>query len=81
LWSDRGFLGAGIDRHIAFEVSDLDTLMELVSRGLGSPGVAGLAEPEICWELVVAYSGGEGPAQAPADHAPRAFLELLNGAK
>jgi DNA-binding transcriptional LysR family regulator len=93
--ADRGFLGAGIDRHIAFEVSDLDTLMELVSRGLGiallpetvararqaSLGVAWLAEPEICWELVVAYSGGEGPAKTPADHAPRAFLELLNAAK
>jgi DNA-binding transcriptional LysR family regulator len=92
---DRGLLGSGIERHIAFEVSDLDTLLELVGRGLGialvpeaiaqahrsSLGVAQLAEPELCWELVVAYAAGDGAEQAPADHAPRTFLELLNAAR
>jgi DNA-binding transcriptional LysR family regulator len=88
---DRGFRDAGVERHIAFEVSDLETLLELVRRGLGiallpealaearlpALGIAHLAEPELCWELVVAYASGARAADAPADHAPRAFLELL----
>jgi DNA-binding transcriptional LysR family regulator len=87
---DRAFLGAGVERQIAFEVSDLDTLLELVARGLGialvpeaiaearrpSIGVAHLAGPEICWELVVAYIAGE---DGPVDHAPSHFLQLLSG--
>ena len=32
---DRAFAGAGIKRHIAFEVADLSTLLDLVARGLG----------------------------------------------
>ncbi|HEY1932712.1 MAG TPA: LysR substrate-binding domain-containing protein [Acetobacteraceae bacterium] len=89
---DRGFLAAGVERHIGFEVSDLGTLLDLVGRGLGvallpealvrarvpALGVAELAGPELCWELVVAYAAGED-AQ-PADQAPRAFLALLDGA-
>lgn len=88
---DRGFVRAGIERHIAFEVSDLDTLLELVARGLGvalipkaiaesrlpSIGIAHLAEPEICWELVVAYQACDGSCRELEDHAPRAFLQLL----
>jgi DNA-binding transcriptional LysR family regulator len=88
---DRAFLGAGVERQIAFEVSDLDTLLELVARGLGialvpeaiaearrpSIGVAHLAGPEICWELVVAYVAGD---DGPADPAPSHFLQLLSGA-
>lgn len=89
---DHGFFGAGISRHIAFEVSDLETLLELVSRGMGialipeaiaearkpSLGIAQLAEPEIFWELVVAYLAADGEDQGPPDHAARAFLDLLN---
>lgn len=88
---DCAFRNAGIERRIAFEVSDLDTLLALVARGLGvalvpdsiaaarrgTLGVARLAEPEICWELVVAYTAGDA---APAGHASRCFLELLNAA-
>ncbi|RDS86329.1 LysR substrate-binding domain-containing protein [Dyella psychrodurans] len=88
---DRGFLEAGIDRHIAFEVSDLDTLVELVRRGLGvallpeaaartrlpAIGMAELAGPELCWELVVAYVGDHSEEPMPVDHAPRVFFELL----
>jgi DNA-binding transcriptional LysR family regulator len=87
---DRGFIEAGVERHIAFEVSDLETLLELVRRGLGiallpeavaqsrrpALGVAELAEPELCWELVVAYAAAT-PESLPTDQAPRAFLELL----
>jgi DNA-binding transcriptional LysR family regulator len=88
---DRGFSEAGIERRIAFEVSDLDTQLELVSRGLGVAlvpeviaeeheamvGIARLAEPEICWELVVACAAHDQTEKAPADRAPRAFLDLL----
>ncbi|MGY3638201.1 LysR substrate-binding domain-containing protein [Bradyrhizobium sp. Lot33] len=90
---DQGFFGAGISRHIAFEVSDLETLLELVRRGMGiallpeaiaearqpSLGIARLAEPEICWELVVAYLASEDADNpGPPDHAARTFLKLLN---
>lgn len=89
---DQAFFGAGIGRHIAFEVSDLETLVELVRRGMGvallpeavaearraSLGIACLAGPEICWELVVAYQTVEGDDQRPPDQAARAFLKLLD---
>jgi DNA-binding transcriptional LysR family regulator len=93
---DQGFFGAGISRHIAFEVSDLETLLELVRRGMGIAllpeaiaearqsllGIARLAEPEICWELVVAYLAAEDDDNTgPHDHAARAFLSLLNSSK
>jgi DNA-binding transcriptional LysR family regulator len=92
---DQGFSGAGISRHIAFEVSDWETLLELVSRGLGvallpeaiaearrsALGIAQLAEPEICWELVVAYQATDASEQSPPEHAARAFLDLVNGSR
>ncbi|WP_250622935.1 LysR substrate-binding domain-containing protein [Pinirhizobacter soli] len=88
---DRGFMEAGIERRIAFEVNDLETLLELVRRGMGiallpeivaqsrrpALGIAELAEPEICWELVVAYAAAGTPPLA-IDEAPRAFLALLD---
>lgn len=88
---DRGFMEAGIERHIAFEVSDLETLLELVRRGLGiallpeavararqpALGIAELAEPEMCWELVVAHAAGVSDA-LPVDKATQAFLALLD---
>jgi DNA-binding transcriptional LysR family regulator len=88
---DRGFNEAGIERRIAFEVSDLDTQLELVARGLGvalvpevvaeehqpTLGIARLAEPEICWELVVACAVHNPAEQTPGDRAPKAFLDLL----
>ncbi|MDX6582454.1 MAG: hypothetical protein QOI10_1638 [Solirubrobacterales bacterium] len=33
--SDRAFASAGIERHVAFEVNDMGTLLELVAHGLG----------------------------------------------
>lgn len=83
---DRAFVEARLERSIAFEVSDLDTLLQLVERGLGvallpeplaktsrfALGVSELAEPEICWELVVAYSARQGSARAA-----RIMLDLI----
>lgn len=88
---DRGFLAAGIERKIGFEVSDLGTLCDLVGRGLGVAllpeavvaarqpglGMAPIAGPELCWELVVAYASGNGDHAGPVDQAPAAFLRLL----
>ena len=88
---DRGFAEAGVERRTAFEVSDLDTLLDMVARGLGialvpetiaearrpSVGIIELAGPEMCWELVVAYAAAGKEQQGPADSLPRAFLELL----
>jgi DNA-binding transcriptional LysR family regulator len=87
---DHAFLTANVERRSAFEVSDLDTLLELVAHGLGvglvpesiaqtrrgALGIARLAEPEICWELVVAYL-----ADGATDPAPRSFLDLLAAAR
>ncbi len=88
---DRAFLEVGIERRTTFEVSDLETLLELVARGLGialvpeaiaearrpSLAIVSLAGTELCWELVVAYGAGNGMGDGPPDHAPKAFLELL----
>lgn len=88
---DRGFQDASIERRIAFEVSDLDTLLALAARGLGvalvpeaialnrrrSLGIVRLADLELSWELVLAYPAGQ--ASAPMEHASRRFLDLLNG--
>jgi DNA-binding transcriptional LysR family regulator len=92
---DRAFLAAGIARHTVFEISDLDTLLALVARGLGiallpeavaearrpSLGIARLAEPEICWELVMAYVADDATQRVPAENAARIFADLLNGAE
>ncbi|MFZ2870466.1 LysR family transcriptional regulator [Zavarzinia sp.] len=85
---DRSFADAGQERHIAFEVSDLETLLELVARGLGvalipeaiararrpALAICGLAGPEMCWELVVAHAE---PAGHPPSPATASFLDLL----
>jgi DNA-binding transcriptional LysR family regulator len=86
---DQIFAQANIQRRIAFEVNELGTLLDLVAQGLGvalvpeaiarghhpAVGIAHLAGPEICWELVVAHV--ETPGQAHANPAARAFLDLL----
>ncbi|MFJ9993535.1 LysR family transcriptional regulator [Pseudomonas putida] len=86
---DSAFAAQGLERRIAFEVSDLLTQLELVGHGLGVALVpetvarahdSGLAtvrlDAEICWELVVAYSPQGGEDELP-DPAPAAFLDLL----
>jgi DNA-binding transcriptional LysR family regulator len=86
---DRAFAQAAIQRRTAFDVTDIETLIDLVRQGLGiallprplaemrSPliAVAGLIEPEICWELVVAHLRCDGAD--PVNGAARAFLDLL----
>lgn len=86
---DRAFTHAGLQRRTAFDVTDIETLVDLVSQGLGIAllpeplalarrpriSVTRLVEPEICWELVVAHLRAEGPT--PVNGAARAFLELL----
>lgn len=95
---DRLFAEAGVERRTAFEVSDLETLLQLVGRGLGIAlvpeaialsrsclGMARLAGPEVCWELVAAFTPGSGGGREPSDPqkaepaglAARHFLALL----
>lgn len=87
---DSGFRSAGVERRVAFEVNDLGTLIELVSRGLGvalvpeaiaeaeaeTLGIIRLADPQMCWELAVATPAGSGDDMA-VDGAPKAFVDLL----
>src|ERR1700736_1074423 len=86
----RVFAKAGLERRIAFELSDLNTLLDLVARQLGialvpltialarrdSIAHVPLNDVEICWELVVAYSG-DTSSENVLDAAPAAFLKLL----
>lgn len=88
---DRGFAEAGLRRRLAFEVSDLETLLDLVGHGLGVAllprdvvlgrkgrlACVNLRGVELCWELVVTHKAA-GRGGAPVlDAAPAAFLELL----
>lgn len=87
---DRAFAQADLQRRTIFDVTDLETIVDLVGRGLGiallpetiagtrCPGisVAQLAEPAICWELVVAHVRGDGAK--PVNRAAQAFLGLLD---
>lgn len=86
---DDAFSARRLERRTAFEVSDLDSLMELVGHGLGIAlvpetvaaawqggiHVAEIADAEICWELVVASPAKS--ADGAGGTAPLKFLELL----
>lgn len=88
---DNAFAGQRIERRTAFEVSDLDSLMELVAHGLGVAlvpetvaacfsgriSMAELEDAEICWELVVACSQRAMENEHMTDAAPRRFLDML----
>lgn len=87
---DRAFAQSGLQRQTVFDVTDLETLVELVGHGLGIAllpetiagmrcpkiAIAELAEPAICWELVVAYHRCD--AAGPVNGAAQAFLDLLD---
>jgi DNA-binding transcriptional LysR family regulator len=80
---------AGLQRRTDFEVTDLETIVDLVGQGLGiallpetiadlrRPKilVCELSEPAICWELLVADLRSDG--EAPLNGAAQAFLDLL----
>ena len=77
-------------RQTVFDVTDIETLIDLIAQGLGigllprplaemrGPriAIAGLIEPEICWELVVAHLRCDGAN--PVNGAARSFLNLLD---
>ena len=86
---DSGFHNAGLERHVAFEVGDLNTMLELVSRGLGialvpetiaaarANDLAGieLTGQELCWEVVVASVDGD---MRMGHAATQALLDLVD---
>jgi len=88
---DRGFAEAGLRRRVAFEVSDLVTLLDLVGHGLGVARLprdlvharrgklasVKLRGVELCWELVVTHKAAARNGVLVLDAAPAAFLELL----
>lgn len=93
---DRAFEQVGVERRTTFEVSDLQTMSDLVARGLGIAllpealvaartgpdrphplGMARLAGPEICWELVAAYPGKDATTDLPNNPAARAFVQMV----
>lgn len=88
---DRSFVAANIQRRTIFDLTDLETVVDLVARGLGIAlmpetiaetkrprvAVAELAGPAICWELVVAHLRSEKNESFPANGAAKFFLELL----
>lgn len=89
---DRGFAEADIRRRVAFEIGDLDTLINLVEQGLGVALLPGdlvarhtdrlahvaISGRKFCWELVVAHlPAPSDDAPPPLDPAPLAFLEML----
>lgn len=92
---DRGFANAGIERKIVFEISDLETQLELVSRGLGVAlvperivaarpdmlAMATFAEPRLCWVLVVAYLKPETGNKTCVNAAAEVFLSYFPGAE
>jgi DNA-binding transcriptional LysR family regulator len=86
---DRAFGQAGLTRRTDFDVTDLETIIDLVGQGLGIAllpetiadlrrpriSVCELSEPAICWELVVAHLRCDG--NGPVNGAAQAFLDLL----
>jgi DNA-binding transcriptional LysR family regulator len=87
---DAAFGAAGVSRRTIIEVNDLETLLDLVARGLGKAIVpsrsvsestrllsyASLAGVDVRWRMMVAYATGT----RRSDDAPaaRAFLQVLD---
>jgi DNA-binding transcriptional LysR family regulator len=86
---DLAFGQAGLQRRTAFDVTDLESIVDLVEQGLGIAllpetiaepkrskiSICELAEPAICWELVVAHQRGDN--SLPINAATQGFLNLL----
>ena len=82
---DRAFAGAHIERHVAFELNDVPTMIDLVAHGLGvavlprfvtqgAPGISAvpLDPPAGRWRLVLARR-----ERHPLGPAARALLGLI----
>jgi DNA-binding transcriptional LysR family regulator len=86
---DQAFREKRLDRRTSFDLTDLDTVLDLIRRNLGigllpetivharQPAIAAaeLAGEPICWELVVAYLRAEG--EHHVNGAAGAFMNLL----
>ncbi|MBK5218481.1 MAG: hypothetical protein JJE35_01655 [Thermoleophilia bacterium] len=87
--NDRAFASAGVERHVAFEVNDMQTMLELVAHGLGVAivprSLAPLRTPlrfvrlrgkPPRWNVTLA-----APAHMELSAASRAFFEMVVGAR
>jgi DNA-binding transcriptional LysR family regulator len=83
--NDRAFRDAGIERRIAIEVNDVDTLLEFVAHGLGValvPGSVSRRSKQVSyvaldasapiWDIVVAV-----PTERPLSAAAQALLDMV----
>jgi DNA-binding transcriptional LysR family regulator len=81
--NDQAFAVAGVERKVALEVNDVDTLRELVSHGLGialTPAPLARRLPAVAlpygdiedWQVSIATPAGDG-----ASLAARALIDLL----
>lgn len=85
--SDRAFASAGIERHVAFEVNDMPTLLELVAHGLGVAIIPRSLAPLRTPLRFVRLHGKPprwnvtlvAPAHMELSAASRAFLEMVIG--
>jgi DNA-binding transcriptional LysR family regulator len=85
--NDRAFAAAGVERHVAFEINDLQTILDLVTHGLGVAilprSFAPLRTPlrfvrlrgkPPRWNVTLA-----APAHMDLSAASRAFFEMVVG--
>jgi DNA-binding transcriptional LysR family regulator len=87
--SDRAFASAGVDRHVAFEVNDMPTLLDLVAHDLGVAIVPRSLAPLRTPLRFVRLRGKPprwnvtlvAPAHMELSAASRAFFEMVVGEK
>ena len=85
--NDRAFASTGIERHVAFEVNDMGTLLELVAHGLGVAMIPRSLAPLRTPLRFVRLRGKPprwnvtmvAPAHMELSAASRAFLEMVIG--
>lgn len=87
---DIAFARAGIERQTVFDVTDLETIFDLVTADLGiamlpetianerRPAVATckVEKPTVCWELMVAHLRGD--ENRPVNDAAKVLLTLMH---
>jgi DNA-binding transcriptional LysR family regulator len=85
--SDRAFAAAGIERHVAFEINDLQTILDLVDSGLGVAILPRSLAPLRTRLRFIRLRGKPprwnvtlvAPAHLELSAAARAFLEMVVG--